>query len=120
LPYTYIDVGWWKQLTLPYPPSFVGNPNIKILYDFYGEGKTPFLVTDREIIGDFVGRIIKDERTLNQYVLIHEEEVNHEEVWRIAEEESPEGAGIVAKKNTVRLTWRLPLIATDTPFSGLG
>jgi hypothetical protein len=108
LPYTYIDVGWWKQITLPYPPSFVGgNPFIQTFYNFYGEGKTPFLVTDREIIGDFVGRIIKDERTLNQYVVIHEEEVNHAEVWKMAEEESPEGAEIVAKKITVRSTTTL-------------
>jgi hypothetical protein len=116
LPYTYIDVGWWKQITLPYPPSFVGeNPRIKAFYNFYGEGKTPFIVTDREVIGDFVGRIIKDERTLNQYVVIHEAEVNQAEVWKIAEEESPEGAEIVANKITVRSILRLSLWKSD-PF----
>jgi hypothetical protein len=95
-------VGWWKQLLLPYPPSFTGSPVTQWLYDFYGDGNLPILLTDREIIGDFVGRIIKDERTLNQYVIVHEDEVTQEEAWKIAEEESPEGAAIVAKKNPVR------------------
>jgi hypothetical protein len=101
LPYTFIDVGWWKQLTFPYPPSFSGNFFVPLLYNYCGDGKTPVLVTDREVIGDFVGRIIKDDRTLNKYVIVYEDEVTWEEVWRIAEEVSPEGAEILAKKNQV-------------------
>jgi hypothetical protein len=61
----------------------------------------PVLVTDRLLIGDFVGRIIKDERTLNQYVIVHEDEVTMEDVWKMAEEISPEGKEILAKRQPV-------------------
>jgi hypothetical protein len=86
------------------------------LDNFYGEGKTPTLVTDREAIGDFVGRIIKDERTLNQYVVIHEEEVTQEQIWKIAEETSPEGAEIFARKRLVCISKPRSCKATLTCF----
>jgi hypothetical protein len=64
----------------------------------------PVLVTDRLLIGDFVGRIIKDERTLNQYVIVHEDEVTMEDVWKMVEQISPEGKQILAKRQPVSLS----------------
>jgi hypothetical protein len=102
LPYTFINVGFWMQMTLPYPPSFPSHDFIDALYNFHGSGDVPNLLTDSVVIGDFVGRIIKDDRTLNKSILIHSDEVTIGEVWKIAQEVSPEGQEIVKKKRPVR------------------
>jgi hypothetical protein len=93
------------QITFPYPPSFPDKDwLIDWLYEFHGSGDVPTLLTDHHIIGDFVGRIVKDKRTLNKYVLIHEDEVTLDEVWKIAEEVSPEAQEIVKSKRPVRIS----------------
>lgn len=112
--YTWIDIGWWKQLMLPYPSSFDAGWASTLSYRFFADGKQPFAVTDRRVIGDFVGRIIKDDRTMNQYVFCYEEVVTQEQLWKIAEEVCSEGASILEKKVQVSIS-RL----VDTVFSGL-
>jgi hypothetical protein len=103
LNYTWIDVAWWKQLTLPLTAKFIeAMPFLSFLSIVHGDGKTPIAVTDRRIIGDFVGRIVKDERTLNKYVFIHEDSVTQEEVYKIIEEVAPaDVAADVLKRKTV-------------------
>jgi hypothetical protein len=100
--YTWIDIGWWKQLMLPHPPSFDAGWASTLSYRFFADGKQPFAVTDRRMIGDFIGRIIKDDRTLNQYVFCYEEVVTQEQLWKIAEEVCSEGAAIPEKKVQVK------------------
>ena len=44
-------------------------------YRIIGSGKMPFLVTHIDHIGTFVARIIADPRTLNQAVMVWEDQV---------------------------------------------
>jgi len=60
--YTFIDVGWWMQLSLP-----AGTNSHSLLgpasHEIYGNVQTLMLVTNLNHIGDYVARIIADERT---------------------------------------------------------
>lgn len=49
-----------------------------------GEGKTRFGVTDLFHIGDYVARVIQDDRTLNQTVFIWEDEITQQQAWELA------------------------------------
>ena len=74
IPYTIIDVGWWYQFTLPALPSgkidyAIGVPTRSIP----GDGNVPSALTDLRDVGKYVARIIKDERTLNAMVFVHNE-----------------------------------------------
>ncbi|EIN04063.1 NAD(P)-binding protein [Punctularia strigosozonata HHB-11173 SS5] len=81
LPHTYIDVGWWMQITVPGKvPGF----ELDTAWTFYGDGDKKFAVTDLNHIGDFVARIIEDPRTLNQWVYIWEDELTQAEAWATA------------------------------------
>lgn len=74
LPYTYIDVGSWYQLSVPSLPSgktsylSLGMGNL-----IPGDGNTPTALTDLWDIGRYVAKIIADDRTLNKYVFIYNE-----------------------------------------------
>ncbi|THH04407.1 hypothetical protein EW145_g5541 [Phellinidium pouzarii] len=87
LGYTFIDVGWWMQLTLPIID--VAKAEYPMLFDasrtIYGSGNVKNAVTDRRDIGSFVARIITDARTQDRYVFIWGEEVTQNEVFALAE-----------------------------------
>ncbi|KAH9941009.1 hypothetical protein B0H21DRAFT_557417 [Amylocystis lapponica] len=102
--YTFIDVGWWQQISLPLALDSE-SPLAPLSYELYGNGKQKFLVTDLERIGDYVARIIADERTLNQYVIIWDNEVTQEEAKEIGERASGGGEALKAK--------RVPVSAED-------
>ncbi|OTA92675.1 hypothetical protein M434DRAFT_74189 [Hypoxylon sp. CO27-5] len=76
LPYTYIDAGWWYQLSLPRLPSGrfddalpPGMPDFPIGLD----GNVPSALADIRDIGRYVARIITDPRTLNKRVHVYNE-----------------------------------------------
>ena len=74
LPYTIIDVGWWYQISFPPLPSgkidyAVGIPGQRIA----GDGNQLSARTDLRDIGKYVARVIRDERTRNQMVLVYNE-----------------------------------------------
>jgi hypothetical protein len=94
-------------------------PFMSILSTFHGDGKTPIAVTDRRIIGDFVGRIVKDDRTLNKYVFIHEDNVTQEEVYNIIKEVAPPdvAADIMRRKTVVRVVHRHKQTVISTDFN---
>lgn len=75
-------------------------------HEVYGNVQTLMLVTNLNHIGDYVARIIADERTINQYVIIWEDEVSQEEAHAIGEKVSGEGEAMKAKRVHVRLTHR--------------
>ncbi|KAI4526201.1 NAD(P)-binding protein [Schizophyllum commune Loenen D] len=81
--YTFIEVGWWIQNTVPYPPDINGM-HAEFSHNFIGSGDVPFAVTDLFHIGDYVRRVIADERTLNQTVFIWEDEVTLNKTWAVA------------------------------------
>ncbi|KAI4526433.1 NAD(P)-binding protein [Schizophyllum commune Loenen D] len=82
--YTFIEVGWWKQLFIPFPPSLTGTVPDSTR-QFPGKGDAPVAVTDLHHIGSYVARVLQDERTLNQRVFIWEDEATLDEAWAIAE-----------------------------------
>jgi len=100
--YTFIDVGWWMQAALPYPLRSDGSGDSvdKVLRSrrFYGDGDKKNIYTHLPHIGDFVARIILDERTLNQYVVIWEDELTLEEARSIGERVSGDGDALKAKR----------------------
>ncbi|KAL1713803.1 hypothetical protein EV715DRAFT_258057 [Schizophyllum commune] len=82
--HTFIEVGWWAQNTVPYPPEIPGL-HADFSHTVFGTGDVPFAVTDLLHIGDYVARVIQDERTLYQTVFIWEDEITLKKVWQVAE-----------------------------------
>ena len=76
---------------------------IPMTREFHAEGKAKMLVTDYNHIGDYVARIVADERTLNQYVIVWEDEVTHEQAKEIGERVSGDGEALKAARIPVRL-----------------
>lgn len=70
------------QISVPHKSDST-SPLAPRLRSFYGDGETKTAITNRDHIGDFVARIIADERTLNQYVLVHETEVTQKEIYEV-------------------------------------
>ena len=74
LSYTIVDVGWWYQISFPSLPSgkvdyAVGIPNQKIP----GDGTQGSALTDLRDIGQYMAKIVQDERTVDKYVLVYNE-----------------------------------------------
>ncbi|KAI4518959.1 NAD(P)-binding protein [Schizophyllum commune Loenen D] len=98
--YTFIEVGFWYEFVLPFPPSYAGHPYADLSHDFKGPGNVPLAVTASESIGDFVARIISDPRTLNHSVFVWEDQLTVADLFRIAEEKcgDPEGLRRVTRR----------------------
>ncbi|CAI7667691.1 unnamed protein product [Penicillium bialowiezense] len=88
LPYTYIDVGWWYQITLPRLPSGrldyllpTGQPEQPIGLD----GSVPSALADIRDVGRYVAKIIADPRTLNKKVHVFNEVHTRNQVYDLLE-----------------------------------
>ncbi|TRM68620.1 hypothetical protein BD626DRAFT_394932 [Schizophyllum amplum] len=101
LGYTFIEVGYWYQVLLPYPPSYAGEPLADVSFRFLGSGTVPTAGTDLHHIGDYVALILADARTLNQTVFVWEDHVTEADLFRIAEEKCGDGEGL--RKLTVKV-----------------
>ena len=111
VPYTFIDVGWWMSLAAPYPMR--SNPGFKQLsHEIHGNSDKKFLLTDLDHIGTFVARIIADERTINQYVIVWEDELTQSETKDIAEKASGEEEVLKAARNHV--SYQPPTLPSPT------
>ncbi|EMD38789.1 hypothetical protein CERSUDRAFT_151425 [Gelatoporia subvermispora B] len=100
LPYTFIDVGWWMQLTLPHK-STSKNPFKGYSWEVHGNGDKRIAVTDKDRIGDYVARIIVDDRTLNQWVFAWEDEVSQAEILQLGERYSGEADTLKSLRKNV-------------------
>ncbi|KAI0958851.1 hypothetical protein AcV7_004551 [Taiwanofungus camphoratus] len=97
--YTFIDVGWWMQLILPCSLKSKASVSFQTRSrEFFGLGDKKNLVTNLKHIGDYVARIIEDERTVNHYVIVWEDEVTLEEAFTIGEEVSGDGQALRTKR----------------------
>ena len=83
VPYTFIEVGWWKQLFIPFPPQLTGMV-ADSTRQYPGKGIQPVALTDLHHIGTYVARVLQDERTLNKRIFIWEDEATLDEAWEIA------------------------------------
>ncbi|OSC98809.1 NAD-P-binding protein [Trametes coccinea BRFM310] len=97
VPYTFIDVGWWMQLSLPLPERSV-SPIKAQSHTIFGKGDNKVLMTDLDHIGTYVARIVADPRTLNHAVMVWEDERTQLEQHEIGERESGEGEALKAKR----------------------
>ncbi|KAI5892194.1 uncharacterized protein SCHCODRAFT_02748485, partial [Schizophyllum commune H4-8] len=94
LNHTFIEVGLWYQVLLPYPPSYTDNPVAHASRRYRGPGDIPCAATDLNNIGTFVARIIDDSRTLNKTVFVWEDQVTVADLFRIAEEKCGDAEGL--------------------------
>jgi hypothetical protein len=83
VPHTYIDVGFWYQITVPYRVAVKG-PVPELVREFYGDGEKKTAMVNKERIGLFVAQIIADPRTLNQYVFIYDDMRTMNEIYEAA------------------------------------
>jgi len=74
IPYTFIDVGWWYQVTLP----------SDLQQSRFGNGDVRTALTDLHDIGKFVARILHDDRTIGKYIFCWAEELSQDEILKIA------------------------------------
>jgi uncharacterized protein YbjT (DUF2867 family) len=105
LPYTFIDIGWWMELTLPYPrgATVAGPPMItNMRRRLYGAGDVKSAVTDSGRLAELLTRVLLDPRTENQAVFCWEDEVTQTEIWAIAAREANERAAILDTRVLVR------------------
>ncbi|KAI9058256.1 NAD-P-binding protein, partial [Trametes sanguinea] len=97
VPYTFIDVGWWMQVALPLPER--STSLMKTLsHTVFGQGDNKMLLTNLDHIGTYVARIVADSRTLNQAVIVWEDERTQLEVHEIGERASGEGDALKAER----------------------
>ncbi|PLB43351.1 NAD(P)-binding protein [Aspergillus steynii IBT 23096] len=93
LPYTYIDVGWWYQLTLPRLPSGridYALPKTQDNQVIGLDGNIPSALADIRDVGRYVARIITDPRTLNKKVHVYNEIYTRNQVYEVLERHSGE------------------------------
>ncbi|KAL5514230.1 hypothetical protein ACEPAG_2318 [Sanghuangporus baumii] len=84
--FTFIDVGWWMQVTPPFiDVKFPSSVLKKVMTSRIGSGNVKCAVIDKRDIGKFVARIIADDRTLNRYVFCWAQEVTLNEAIALAE-----------------------------------
>lgn len=86
LPYTFVDVGCWYQHTIP-PRNEM---ELSYVHEFYGDGTKNMAVVNLNNIGLFIGHIIADERTVNQYVFIYDDEKTLNEIYEKCSETAGE------------------------------
>ncbi|TFK78526.1 NAD-P-binding protein [Polyporus arcularius HHB13444] len=97
--YTIIDVGWWMQLFLPFPLRSNAAPQLKEMsWSIYGTGESRNLLTNLHHIGTWVGRIIVDPRTLNNSVIIWEDEATQKDAHEIGARVSGDGDALRQKR----------------------
>ncbi|KAE8143088.1 hypothetical protein BDV38DRAFT_234670 [Aspergillus pseudotamarii] len=92
LPYTIIEVGFWHQLSFPRVSS--GRLDYAVLQQdsttIYGDGNMPNILSDLRDVGQYVSRIIDDDRTLNKHVYGWSDVLTANETFAIVEELSGE------------------------------
>ncbi|KAK7184037.1 hypothetical protein DPSP01_001321 [Paraphaeosphaeria sporulosa] len=91
LPYTFIEIGYWHQISLFRVPS--GRFDYALTFDrpeVIGDGNTRTLLSDKRDIGRFVARIIRDPRTLNRSVVAWSDEISQNEIISLIEAKTGE------------------------------
>ena len=90
------------QLYLPLPLRSQAPQLMKDMgWSMYADGDARSLVTDREHIGTYVARILADPRTVNQAVVIWEDEVRQGDAHALGERVSGEGEALKEKRIAV-------------------
>jgi nucleoside-diphosphate-sugar epimerase len=88
--YTIIDVRYWYQYSFPSLPSGRVDAFVGRNFAIEGDGDAKTAITDLRDIGQFVTKVINNERTLNKSVLCSGAVVSQEEAFRLLEDSSGE------------------------------
>ncbi|KAH8823146.1 NAD(P)-binding protein [Flagelloscypha sp. PMI_526] len=88
--YTFIMIGWWFELMIPYSTSIQTNKFESSRNVFKGDGNARLLSTSMHSIGAHVALILADPRTLNQAVITYDGNLSLREARGIAEKISGE------------------------------
>ena len=83
VPHTYINIGFWYQITVPYRGAMKG-PIPELVCEFYGDGEKKTVMVNKDRIRLFVTQIIADPWTLNQYVFIYDDARTINEIYEVA------------------------------------
>ncbi|KAH8823129.1 NAD-P-binding protein [Flagelloscypha sp. PMI_526] len=83
--YTFVMIGWWFELLLPYSTSIQANTVESFQNVFKGDGNARLLSTSLHSIGAHVALILADPRTLNQAVIAYDGYPSFKEARSIAE-----------------------------------
>ena len=93
--HTFIDVGWWMQYYLPLPLRSTLSPKAKEMAHVRPTGGAARnLLTNLHHIGTWVARILADPRTLNQAVIVWEDEVPQREAEELGVRYSGDGEAL--------------------------
>ncbi|KAK7699478.1 hypothetical protein SLS64_011616 [Diaporthe eres] len=92
LPYTYLDAGWWYDISVPTPPSRISkDQDGAVLQGQLGaDGNVPIALAEIGDIGRYVAKVIADPRTLNKRVFVYNEIYAQNEVYNLVERLSGE------------------------------
>ena len=85
------------QLTAIFP-AHMNSATADMARNLIGTGDVPFAVADEFHIGDYVERIIQDERTLNRKVFVWEDEVTELGAHELGERFSGEADAFRAQR----------------------
>ena len=91
------------QLSLPCGVHST-SPLAPMSHEYHADGKARILVTNLLHVADYVVRVISDERTLNQYVIIWEDERPMHAAWDVGAPASGEPDAMNALKILVGLS----------------
>ena len=107
------------QLYLPLPLRSAAADHIKTFsWQIHGDGQARVLVSDVYNIGTYVTRIIADARTLDQSVIVWEEEVTQSAAHELGERLS--GDGNLKAKRIYVSTIILDISSISTYIEGAG
>ena len=105
VPHTFVDAGWAMQTFLPLPPRSKAPPAAATAtHTAFVPGDARVLLADMQAVGAYVARVVADPRTLNQAVIVWEDEVSQRNAHELGERLSGEGEALKAKRITVSFT----------------
>ncbi|KIJ34003.1 hypothetical protein M422DRAFT_263956 [Sphaerobolus stellatus SS14] len=85
LPHTFIDIGWFIEFILPQIPKSEGDEWFsQFSRQTYDSENVKVAVTASTDAGEFVAKIIQDDRTINKYVFCWSEEITQGDAYKIA------------------------------------
>ncbi|KIY66810.1 NAD(P)-binding protein [Cylindrobasidium torrendii FP15055 ss-10] len=79
LPYTFIEDGWWIRAFFPYPHAHPASPVSP--KNYVGDKKQKVIISTFDTIGLLTSKVLKDPRTLNKTVVVHDGEMTLEEAY---------------------------------------
>ncbi|GBE78820.1 hypothetical protein SCP_0200170 [Sparassis crispa] len=94
LGYTFVDIGWWMQISLPCR-STSKSTRRDMSRRLYSGGAQKMVVTNLDRVGVYVARVVADERTLGHSVLIWEDQVTGLQAMEIGAKASGEGPALL-------------------------